>query len=70
MPKYEVEISRTQVHMTKVELEAEDEDAAQHTAITIVTEDMSETIPKLDWSLEEDELDIESCEELDEPEAA
>jgi hypothetical protein len=69
MPKYEVELSRTQTHSAVIEVEADDEDSARMTAEKIAEEDLSSENPAVEWLLEDDTLEVEDVNEADEDKA-
>lgn len=68
MTKYEVELSRTQVHLCKIEVEAEDEDAAEALATQFAEADLKGEVaqdsPIVEWLPEEDSITTEEINEL------
>lgn len=60
MPKYEVELQKSERYFVTVQIEAEDETAAQEEAISLGYQD------KVDWQWEECEVDSVSVDEVEE----
>ena len=56
--KYLVQFRRTVVEDVEVEVEATTSVAAQHQAATLVHADIELVQPKLNWDLQEDEIDL------------
>ena len=68
MPHYEVQLTRTTLHMTTITVEADDEDTAEKTALECAENNVDAKDRALEWEFEDESFEVDNIDETDPPE--
>lgn len=67
MPYYEVQITRSVLHVTTITVEADDEDDAKKTALEAAENNVDAKDRALEWEFEDETFEVDNIDEVDEP---